>query len=82
MGVISSALLGGVKMLFHGLIMLLRFAWPIVLLLILYLILRRVRRAAARKEAAEEESREPTFRGPVYTVDYKEVPEDEDKDDL
>ena len=36
-------------------------------------------RRSARYRAEDEDRREPKFHGPVYTVDYEEVPDSEDQ---
>ena len=66
-------LLGGI------LLVVLRFAVPILVIICLILLLRRLRRGASRRSSGEP--REPEFDGPVYTVDYEEVQDPEDKDD-
>ena len=40
---------------------------------------RQVRWRAARYRAEDEDRQEPKFHGPVYTVDYEEVPDSEDQ---
>ena len=66
-------LLGGI------LLVALRFAVPILILVAVILVVRHVRRRAARDRAEDEDRREPKFHGPVYTVDYEEVPDSEDQ---
>ena len=43
------------------------------------LVVRHVRRRSARYRAEDEDRQEPKFHGPVYTVDYEEVPDSEDQ---
>ena len=62
------------------LLLALRFAVPIVLIVAVILVLRHLRRKSAQYRA-EDREQEPKFHGPVYTVDYEEVPDDEDEKD-
>lgn len=64
--------------LFHVLFLIVRVAWPVLLILAVWLTLRRRRR---KNGAAQDHGghQEPTFQGPVYTVDYEEV-KDPDKE--
>ena len=66
-------LLGGI------LLLALRFAVPIALIVAVILVARRLKKTSASYR--EEDKREPDFHGPVYTVDYEEVPDDEDGKD-
>ena len=66
-------LLGGI------LLVALRFAVPILILVAVILVVRHLRRRPARNRAEDEDRREPKFHGPVYTVDYEEVPDSEDQ---
>ena len=62
--------------LFHITFVLLRFLWPLAALW----LVRRLMLAARRREegaAVHEAPKEPEFDGPVYTVDYEEVDDDE-----
>ena len=61
--------------LFHIVFVALRFLWPVVLFFVARWLLKKLRNT--RYEPRQKESREPEFDGPVYTVDYEEVPEDE-----
>lgn len=61
--------------LFHILFVALRFLWPVVLFLVLRWLVKRLRRT--QFEPRQKASKEPEFDGPVYTVDYEEVPEEE-----
>ena len=65
---------------FYLLFTLLRLALPVLVLLAVFLLVRRVyRRSAGRTKEYKENKTEPHFHGPVYTVDYQEVDETEDK---
>lgn len=62
------SLLGGILM------VLLRFALPVLIGVGAAMLLRRQRRGKVNEEATSwKEPEEPTFDGPVYTVDYQEV---------
>ena len=65
--------------LFYLLFLALRFLWPVALFILVRWVLRKMRntRWEPRQEPRQERSKEPDFDGPVYTVDYEEVPEDE-----
>lgn len=62
--------------LFHIVFVLLRFLWPLAVLWLVRRLLLAVRR---REEgpAMHQAPKEPEFDGPVYTVDYEDV-KDED----
>jgi len=60
---------------FHILFVALRFLWPVVLFFLLRWLVRKLR--TSRYEPRQKQAKEPEFDGPVYTVDYEEVPEDE-----
>lgn len=68
-----SLLVGLPLKLFHLLFVVLRFAWPLLLAAVVWLLWRRHAGQSGEQDA-------PTFKGPVYTVDYKEV-KDEGKED-
>ena len=61
-------LLGGI------LLVALRFAVPILLIVAVILVARRLKKTSARYR--DQDKQEPKFHGPVYTVDYKEVDDD------
>ena len=63
--------------LFHILFVLLRLAWPLVLILLVVYFVQR-RRGQTVKNPKQETQKEPEFRGPVYTVDYTEVDDSEE----
>ena len=66
--------------LFYLLFALLRLALPVIVLLVVFWLVRRVyRRSAGQAREHKENQTEPKFHGPVYTVDYQEVDETEDK---
>ena len=65
-------LLGGI------LLVALRFAVPILLVAAVILVVRHLKKTSARYRE-EDGEREAKFHGPVYTVDYKEVDDEDDK---
>ena len=74
MGWLVGLPLGLFRLLGSILLVALRFAVPILILVAVILVVRHVRRRSARYRAQE-----PKFHGPVYTVDYEEVPDSEDQ---
>ena len=70
-----SLLVGLPLKLFHILFVVLRLAWPVLLVLLVWLLIRRHRRQSngEQRETHKTEHREPKFHGPVYTVDYEDV---------
>ena len=65
--------------LFHLLFIILRFAWPLLLILAVYLILQRRRRKSnASDQSWQKTSEKPDFNGPVVEVDYRVLDEDEE----
>ena len=62
--------------LFHIVFVLLRFLWPLAVLWLVRLLLA-VRRRREEGPAMHQAPKEPEFDGPVYTVDYEDV-KDED----
>ena len=56
----------------------LRFALPILIIVAIVLVARHLRKKAARYRD-EDREQEPKFHGPVYTVDYREVDDEDDK---
>lgn len=62
--------------LFAMLFAVLRLAWPVLLILLAVWLVRRVR-GGGQRAPRQEQSKGPTFDGPVYTVDYEEVDEEE-----
>ena len=66
--------------LFYLLLALLRLALPVIVLLaVIWLVRRMYRRGSGQAREYKQKKNEPNFRGPVYTVDYQEVDETEDK---
>ena len=65
-------LLGGI------LLVALRFAVPILLIAAVILVARRLKKTSARYR--DQDKQESKFHGPVYTVDYKEVDDEDEKD--
>ena len=65
-------LLGGI------LLVALRFAVPILLIVAVILVARRLKKTSARYR--DQDKQEPKFHGPVYTVDYKEGDDEDEKD--
>ena len=65
-------LLGGI------LLVALRCAVPILLIAAVILVARRLKKTSARYR--DQDKQEPKFHGPVYTVDYKEVDDEDEKD--
>lgn len=61
--------------LFHFFFIIIRFAWPLLLAALLWYLYRRRKNRPAKEETPP--SKEPEFDGPVYTVDYEEVDEEE-----
>ena len=59
------------------LLLALRFAVPIVLIVAVILVVRHLKRASAHYRY--EDKQEPKFHGPVYTVDYEEVDDEDEK---
>lgn len=58
---------------FHILFVVLRLAWPLLLGLLVYVILRKVKKRAGRNTPGAD------FDGPVVEVDYQVVEEDEEE---
>lgn len=63
--------------LFYLLFSLLRFALPILVVIGVIWLLRRRKQGGGQTHDTARKHKEPDFSGPVYTVDYKEVDEDE-----
>ena len=63
--------------LFHIVFVLLRFLWPLVVLWLARRLLLARRRRREEGPAVHEAPKAPDFDGPVYTVDYEEVDDDE-----
>lgn len=67
-------LVGLPMMLFRLLFVVLRLAVPILLILLVIWLVRRSRRGGTG--GGQRPPKEPKFNGPVYTVDYEDVPDD------
>ena len=63
--------------LFHIVFVLLRFLWPLAVLWLVRRLLLAMRRRREEGPAMHQAPKEPEFDGPVYTVDYEDV-KDED----
>ncbi len=70
--------LGLFRLLGGFLLLVLRFAVPVLILVAAVIVIRRLRAGAARHQ---DRAQEPKFRGPVYTVDYEEVEDPEDQEE-
>ena len=77
MGWLVGLPLGIFKLLFTVVMLAVRFALPLALIVVIFVVLRR-RGAGSHVKGKAEKPREPEFHGPVYTVDYKEVKDDKD----
>lgn len=73
-----SLLVGLPLKLFHIAFVALRLGWPLLLILLVVYFVQR-RRGQTQKNPKQEKTKEPEFRGPVYTVDYTEVDDSEEK---
>ena len=64
---------------FMLLVTLIRLALPVLVVVGVILLLRAMarRRGGSRTGYRENKAKEPEFDGPVYTVDYEEVDEDD-----
>ena len=76
MGWLVGLPLGIFRLLLGFLALALRLAVPIALIVVLVVLYRRSKGASA-EQPGQEKSKEAEFKGPVYTVDYEEV-DDED----
>ena len=61
--------------LFHFFFIIIRFAWPLLLIALIWYLRRRRRDRPVEDQAPP--AKEPKFDGPVYTVDYEEVDEED-----
>jgi len=72
-----SLLIGLPLKIFAMLFALVRIALPVLLILLIVWLVRRWRGQSGQHGAGQaRQEKEPTFNGPVYTVDYEEVDED------
>ena len=76
MGWLLGLPLGIFRVLFSLLMLDLRLAVPIVIIVVIVVLYRRSKGTSA-EQPRQEQPKEPEFDGPVYTVDYEEVDEDE-----
>ena len=76
MGLLVGLPLGIFRLLFSLIMLALRLAVPIAVIVVLVMLYRRSKGASA-EQPGQETPEEPEFKGPVYTVDYEEV-DDED----
>ena len=74
MGWLLGLPLGIFRLLLGFLTLVLRLAVPIAIVVVLVVLYRRSKGGG---QPRHEKPREPEFKGPVYTVDYEEVDEDE-----
>lgn len=70
-------LVGLPLMLFRLLFVALRLVVPILLILLVIWLIRRTRQNGG--SGGQKSPQEPEFDGPVYTVDYREVKDDEEE---
>ena len=76
MGWLVGLPLGIFRLLLGFLTLALRLAVPIALIVALVVLYRRSKGVSA-EQPGQEKPKVPEFKGPVYTVDYREVDEDE-----
>ena len=76
MGWLVGLPLGIFRLLFSLVMLALRLAVPIAVIVVLVVLYRRSKGASA-EQPRQAKSEEPEFDGPVYTVDYEEVDDDE-----
>lgn len=72
-------LVGLPLMLLRMILVILRLILPILLILLVIWLIRRSRRGGG-PSGGQKPPKEPTFHGPVYTVDYEDVEEDQPPD--
>ena len=75
MGWLVGLPLGIFRLLLSLVMLALRLAVPIAVIVVLVVLYRRSKGASA-EQPGQEKSKEPEFKGPVYTVDYEEVDDD------
>ena len=76
MGWLLGLPLGIFRLLLSLVMLVLRLAVPIVIIVVIVVLYRR-KTGAHTGQPRQEKPKEPKFDGPVYTVDYEEVDEDE-----
>ena len=74
MGWLVGLPLGIFRLLLSLVMLALRLAVPIAVIVVLVMLYRRSKGGG---QPRQEKPKEPEFKGPVYTVDYEEVDEDE-----
>ena len=76
MGWLLGLPLGIFRLLLSLVMLVLRLAVPIVIIVVIVVLYRR-KTGAHTEWPRQEKPKEPEFDGPVYTVDYEEVDDDE-----
>ena len=76
MGWLLGLPLGIFRLLLSLVMLVLRMAVPIVIIVVV-VVLYRWKTGAHTEQPPQEKPKEPEFDGPVYTVDYEEVDDDE-----
>ena len=76
MGWLLGLPLGIFRLLLSLVMLVLRLAVPIVIIVVIVVLYRR-KTGAHTERPRQEKPKEPEFDGPVYTVDYEEVDDDE-----
>ena len=76
MGWLVGLPLGIFRLLFSLLMLALRLAVPVAIIVVIVVLYRRSKGTSA-EQPRQEQPKEPEFDGPVYTVDYEEVEDDE-----
>ena len=76
MGWLLGLPLGIFRLLLSLAMLALRLAVPIVIIVVIVVLYRR-KTGAHTERPRQEKPKEPEFDGPVYTVDYEEVDDDE-----
>ena len=76
MGWLVGLPLGIFRLLLSFLALALRLAVPIAVIVVIVVLYRR-KTGAHTEQPPQEKPKEPEFDGPVYTVDYEEVDDDE-----
>lgn len=76
MGWLVGLPLGIFRLLFALVMLALRLAVPIAIIVVIVVLYRR-KTGAHTERPQREKPKEPEFDGPVYTVDYEEVEEDD-----
>lgn len=63
--------------LFHVLFLVVRLAWPLLLGLVIYIVIKKLRKKGNEAFFWQQDSKKPDFDGPVIHVDYRVVDEEE-----